>query len=115
MESLICKIHENQKRMDTTYHFMVDFTLPQELTDEFMDLVPMQRTEVDQLLAEGTLVNYMMALEDAKVWAVFSANSEYEVMQMIAELPLTSFMEVRISQLTVHTTQPQGMPTFSLN
>lgn len=94
---------------------MVDFTLPQVLSEEFMDLVPMQRTEVDLLLAEGTLVNYMLALKDAKLWAVFNANSEYEVMQMIAELPLTNFMEVKISQLTMHNTPQEAMPVFSLN
>lgn len=101
--------------MHTTYHYMVDFTLPTVLSDEFMDLIPTQRAEVDLLLKEGTLVNYMLALEDAKLWAVFNANSEYEVMQMIAELPLTSFMEVRISQLTMHNTPQEAMPAFSMN
>jgi muconolactone delta-isomerase len=101
--------------MDTTYHYMVDFTLPSVLSDEFIDLIPTQRAEVDLLLKEGTLVNYMLALEDAKLWAVFNANSEYEVMQLIAELPLTSFMEVKISQLTMHNTPQEAMPAFSMN
>ena len=101
--------------MDTTYHYMVDFTLPSVLSDEFIDLIPTQRAEVDLLLKEGKLVNYMLALEDAKLWAVFNANSEYEVMQLIAELPLTSFMEVKISQLTMHNTPQEAMPAFSMN
>jgi muconolactone delta-isomerase len=36
-------------------------------------------------------------------------------MQMIAELPLTNFMEVKISQLTMHNTPQEAMPVFSLN
>ena len=94
---------------------MVDFTLPNVLPSEFMDLIPKQRMHVDQFFTEGSLINYMLSLDDAKLWAVFNANSEYEVMQMIAELPLTRFMEVKISQLTIHTTKPEGVPVFSMN
>lgn len=101
--------------MDTTFHFMVDFTLPNVISSEFMDLIPEQRSYVDQLLTEGFLVNYMLSLDDAKLWAVFNANSEYEVMQMVAELPLTEFMEVKISQLTMHNTKQESIPVFSLN
>lgn len=101
--------------MDTTFHFMVDFTLPNVLSAEFMDLIPEQLSHVDQLFNEGCLVNYMLSLDDAKLWAVFNANSEYDVMQMIAELPLTQFMDVKISQLTMHNAKKENMPVFSMN
>lgn len=101
--------------MDTTFHFMVDFTLPDFLSSEFLNLIPEQRQVVDLFFSEGSLVNYMLALDDAKLWAVFCANSEYEVMQKIAELPLTQFMEVKISQLTMHNTKQINVPVFSMN
>lgn len=34
-------------------HFMVDFTLPEELTDEFFDLLPYQDSVVNKYLSNG--------------------------------------------------------------
>lgn len=101
--------------MDTDYHFMVDFTLPHALSDEFMSLIPYQSTMVKSLFSEGKLVNYALSLENAKLWAIFSANSELEVMDLIADLPLTKFMKVEISMLTFFNSEHETMPSFSMN
>ena len=95
--------------------FMVDFTLPEVLSEEFMNLIPTQRHEVNKLFIEGILVNYMLSLENAKLWAVFSAESEYEVLQIIEALPLTRFMTHQISMLTFNNTAPEMVPSFSMN
>ena len=94
---------------------MVDFTLPEVLTEEFMSLIPHQRAGVNRFFSEGKLVNYALSLEESKLWAVFNANSELEVMESIVELPLTKFMEVRISMLTFYNTSQERMPAFSMN
>ena len=88
--------------MNQEYHFMVDFTLPEVLSDEFMELIPYQRAAVNKLFLEGKLVNYALSLENSKLWAVFNANSEMEVMDMITDWPLTEFMKVNISILTFY-------------
>lgn len=95
--------------------FMVDFTLPAELPEEFFDLIPYQRAVVDQYFSEGRLFHYALSLESAKLWAVFSAHSEMEVMDLLVNLPLTQFMEVEISMLTFCSTPEQAAPRFSLN
>lgn len=96
------------------YQFMVDFTLPTELPSEFADLLPYQRAVVDRYLAEGALVNYALSLENAKLWAIFNANSEMEVLEMLSEFPLTRFMRVQVSMLTSFNTA-EDIPAFSLN
>ena len=101
--------------METTYHFMVDFTLPEVLTEEFMNQIPFQRAIVDRFFKEGKLVNYSLSLENSKIWAVFNANSEMNVMDMIADLPLTPFMQVEISMLTFYNSVHQEMHNFSMN
>ena len=101
--------------METEYQFMVDFTLPNNLDEEFMSLVPYQRAAIDRLFKEGKLVNYALSLENSKLWAVFSANSEMDVISMIADLPLTQHMEVEISMLTFYNTTNPTMPHFSMN
>lgn len=101
--------------MTHEYQYMVDFTLPEVLSDEFMTLIPYQRARVNQFFNEGKLVNYALSLETSKLWAVFTANSEMDVMELIADLPLTKFMKVQISMLTFYNTAQENMPAFSLN
>ncbi|MEO1627497.1 MAG: hypothetical protein AAFV25_20265, partial [Bacteroidota bacterium] len=63
--------------MNNDYQFMVDFTMPEVLSDDFMNLIPYQRAMVQRYFNEGKLLNYALSLENAKLWAIFSANSEY--------------------------------------
>lgn len=100
--------------MNTDYQYMVDFTFKGVLSEEFFDLIPYQRVMVNKFFQQGKLVNYALSIEKAKVWAIFNANSENEVRQMINKLPLIKFMEVEISLLS----QLDGQkvePVFSLN
>lgn len=55
---------------------MVDFTMPKELPDEFVGLIPRQRSAVNKLMNDGKVLNYALALEHGKLWAVFSVESE---------------------------------------
>ena len=101
--------------INTEYQYMVDFKLPNTLTQDFMDLVPYQRMAVNKLFEEGKLVNYALSLENSKLWAVFTAKSELEVMDMIADLPLTPYMKVDINLLTFYNDAKTQIPKFSMN
>lgn len=100
---------------NTDYQYMVDFSLPEVLSEEFMSLIPYQKVMINNFFKEGKLLNYALSLEDSRLWAVFSANSELEVMEMLADLPLTEFMKVNISMLTFYNGVSPVMPHFSLN
>jgi muconolactone delta-isomerase len=95
--------------------YMVDFTMPKDLPDEFVSLIPRQRIEVNRLMNEGKLLNYALALEHGKLWAVFSVDSESELLELVYGLPLTDFMKVRISELTFFNTVQPFAATFSIN
>lgn len=95
--------------------YMVDFTLPQDLSEEFVSRIPQQRKAVNHLLNEGKILNYALSLENAKLWAVFAAPSEAELMELISSLPLTRFMKVRISELTFYNAAQSLSPIFSVN
>lgn len=102
-------------RMKETYQFMVDFSLPEILSDEFIGLIPFQRAVVNRFLNEGKLSSYALSLEKSRLWAIFNARSEMDVLDMIADLPLTGFMDVEVSLLAFHNTLPEEMPVFSMN
>ncbi len=97
-----------------TSQFMVDFTLPEELSNEFMDLIPYQRAVANRYFAEGKLVNYALSLEAARIWAVFNASTEMDVMDMLLDFPLTRFMEVEICPLASFNSS-EFPASFSLN
>ncbi len=99
----------------TKSYFMVDFTLPPVLDDAFVNTIPDQRVAVSKLFASGKLVNYALAFENSKLWAVFMATSEMEVLDMIGDLPLTEFMDVKISILNFYNAVFPQMPAFSVN
>lgn len=106
----------NQTYMEASLtQYMVDFTMPQDLPEEFVSRIPHQRAAVNRLLGEGKILNYALSLENSKLWAVFSVRSESELMQLIQTLPLTRYMKVRISELTFYNAANPFAPAFSVN
>lgn len=100
---------------NTNLQFMVDFTMPKEMPDEFVGLIPRQRAAVNRLMNEGKLLNYSLALEHGKLWAVFNVESESELLEIVYDLPLTSFMKVRVSELTFYNAANTFSNVFSVN
>ncbi|MEM1121982.1 MAG: muconolactone Delta-isomerase family protein [Bacteroidota bacterium] len=101
--------------MNTVYQFMVDFTLPKQLPVEFREMLPYQKMVVERFFDEGKLRTYAPSFETSKLWAIFNANSEMEVMNMLADLPLTAFMKVSINMLSGYSTAENYLPQFSMN
>lgn len=94
---------------------MVDFTLPETLTEEFLQLIPHQRAKINKLFRDGKMLNYALSIENSKMWAILHGNSEHDVVEALAELPLTKFMKIRISMLTLYNTVDGETPAFSMN
>ena len=100
--------------MAIAQHFMVDFSVPEKPTASFLEMVPFQQVVVSDYLSKGKLINYAIALEKSKIWAVFAAASEVEVREMLIDFPLTEFMKVEISLLQQYNSTTSS-PSFSLN
>lgn len=95
--------------------YMVVFTLPQPLNNDFVSCIPQQRQVVNQLLQEGRILQYSLSMESSQLWVICAADSEAELMELISTLPLTDFMEVRISELTFSHSANAFSPVFSVN
>lgn len=105
-------IVEKQTVMGKT--FMIEFELPQQLTEEFLALIPQQRYVVNQLLAQGKLRSYALAMDRSRLWAIVSAESEFEALELISQMPLTEFTVPLVSELMFHNATDLIMQ-FSLN
>jgi len=93
---------------------MVEFDLPTPFTEEFVSLIPEQRHMIDNLLAEGKIRSYSLSEDRSRLWTVFVADSEFEVMELIAQMPLGKFMEPYITPLMFHNASDMVLQ-FSLN
>jgi muconolactone delta-isomerase len=95
--------------------FMVDITLPSELTEEFLALIPKQRSLINQLFTQGKLTSYSLAIDRSKLWATFAAESEEDVVYILSLLPLRKFMQIEIRQLAFHQNTTHNLARISMN
>ena len=63
--------------------FMISIGLPTDLTQEFISLIPKQRTQVDKLMDEGKILHYSLALDRSQLWVTIGAKTEHEAMENI--------------------------------
>ena len=56
--------------------YMISISLPTELTEEFILLIPKQRKRIDELMDEGKVLHYSLALDRSQVWVTLIAGSE---------------------------------------
>lgn len=94
--------------------FMIEFDLPDAPDEEFFSLVPRQRYVINNLMAEGKVKSYSLALDRSRLWVIAQADSEFEVMEMIADMPLGPYMTPTVFELMFHNTYEVLVP-FSLN
>ncbi|GAB4336049.1 MAG: hypothetical protein OHK0038_14150 [Flammeovirgaceae bacterium] len=96
--------------------YMIDISLPETLSDEFLALIPDQQKVVSELFENGQITNYALNTENTRLWVTISANSEAEVWETLGKFPLISFMDVNIYELAFHHRAIlTAMPSFSLN
>ena len=94
--------------------YMVEFDVPYPLTDELLDLIPEQKTAIDELFASGKMLSYTLSLDRTRVWAIFLADQESELISFIDYLPMTSYMDFDYHEIMFHNTV-HLIPAMSLN
>jgi hypothetical protein len=95
--------------------YLIDFDLPQELDEEFISLIPEQRSQIDELMSNGIVLSYALALDRSKVWATINAESVMEVEEIIHSMPLNHLMEAVVYELEFYSATGNGLPAISLN
>jgi len=95
--------------------YMVDIDLPEDVTEEFVALIPEQRAQINDLMASGTVISYTLSLDRTKVWAIINANNTAEVQEILEAMPMVDFMASTIYELAFHNVAGSGLPAISLN
>ncbi len=93
---------------------MIEFELA-DMTEDFLAKVPAQRQQINELMEQGRIMSYSLAADRSKLWCVVRADSEIDVMTLIAEFPLVDYMTPIISELMFNNVVAMRIPLFSLN
>jgi hypothetical protein len=95
--------------------YMVRCALPPEFSAEFISLIPAHRARVNELMREGKIIFYTLALDRSTVWAGVTGETEEEVQRTLATLPLQKFFDVTIHETAFMDVPGLSQLHFSLN
>ena len=95
--------------------FMVDVNLNGAHSDEFMQLIPSQRSVVNDLMLEGKVTSYCVNIERSKLWITMVGKNEEEILDILAKFPLIHYMDCEVSPLLFHNSSQQIFSHISLN
>lgn len=95
--------------------YMIELELLNVLTKDFSNKIKTQKEIVDNLISSGIIKSYTLALDYSKIWIIATANSEFEVMTLIAKFPLSQLMIPSINLLASHETKIKRKETLLLN
>jgi hypothetical protein len=99
--------------MESTRYF-VEFDINTPFTKEMAMYIPSQRKRVSTLFYEGKILSYSISAERDKLWVVFVASSEEELVSLIESLPMIIFMTYRYRAL-MFVQMASVIPEMSLN
>ncbi|MCW3104139.1 MAG: hypothetical protein JWO09_2579 [Bacteroidetes bacterium] len=94
---------------------MVIIKLPNELTEDFVLLIPKQRAHIDKLMDEGKILQYSLAADRSFLWVTVIAESERKVMDLLSTFPLIDYMSPIVTELAFHNSVSNELPKLIMN
>ncbi len=95
--------------------YMIDIKLPEEMTEEFLSLIPKQRACVDKLMDVGKILQYSLSYNRSQLWVIMIAASKKSVKDIILTFPLIKFMQPTITELAFHNSVSNDLPKLIMN
>lgn len=95
--------------------YMVIIQLPTELSKEFISTIPKQRAKVEELMDEGKILQYALAVDRSKLWVTVAAKSEEKAKEIISLFPLVHFMKPEFFELAFQNSISTVLPKLIMN
>ncbi len=96
-------------------HYMVEFDLPAEKSQAFINKIPAQRLTINDLMDKGVVISYALSGDMMKLWCVIEADDQPGVEKVISTFPLIKFLKPKISKLLFNNSVYLKSASFSLN
>lgn len=95
--------------------YMVEIDLPTLMTQQFISLIPAQRSMVNELMSDGKIDSYTLSMDRSRLWVIFLMDTESEVIELLESFPIIPYCEFELSELMFHNTMTRQLPVISLN
>ena len=95
--------------------YMIDIQLPYLMSAEFLALIPKQRAQINSLMQQGLVTNYLLAIDRSRLWTVIEAESEAEIWEILETFPIYPHVECNVYELMFHNHIAHTLPAISLN
>jgi hypothetical protein len=99
--------------MDNVY--MVHITLPEFFHKQFYELISLQNSLINKLLADRVVLSYSLDMERNNLWVFISASSEKAVIDILDTFPIIREVKVSIHELAFFDSAPVALPQLNLN
>ena len=93
---------DESPRSQLMNQYLLDITLPQQITEEFVAMIPHQRAHIDSLMIKGMVTSYSLAIDRSKLWVTLLGRSEEEVIETFRSFPMSKFFEAKVYPLAFH-------------
>lgn len=95
--------------------YMVNITLPEEFTPEFMALIPSQRAYINKLMGRGVVSTYTLSIDRTTLWVTMFGDNMLEIESYIDKFPMKAFMDIDIEEAMFHNNAAHYVFPMSLN
>lgn len=95
--------------------YMVTFYLPDELDENFWELVKTHRAHISKLMEQEIIFSYAINQLRTIGWIVMNAESEKDVAKIIENFPIYSYLTYDMDELLMFDASAIGLPKLVLN
>jgi hypothetical protein len=95
--------------------YMIDIDLPDVMDQEFMRLIPYQRTTISRMMKQGIISNYSLSFDRKKLWIIMNAETLKDINLKLATFPIYGYIHFTIYSLLMHESNTLATPQLWLN
>ncbi len=95
--------------------YMIIIRFITSFNEEFVDLLPNQRIQINRLMEKGIITSYSLSADRGTLWVTLLATSSEAVEKTLRMMPLFKFMRYDIIELMFHNSPVHSQMHFSMN
>jgi muconolactone delta-isomerase len=95
--------------------YMIIIRFITSFNEEFVDLLPNQRVQINRLMEKGIITSYSLSADRGTLWVTLLATSLKAVEKTLRMMPLFKFMRYDIIELMFHNSPVHAQMHFSMN
>lgn len=82
--------------------FMVELTLPEILSKEYILQIPKQKKLINKLILKGIISSYTVAYDRSRIWIVVKVKSISSCKKVLQMMPIYRFTNCSIYEIAIH-------------